>query len=197
MTDYEGLLDLVKKRRSCRHFKPDAVPDEYIRKIIEVARWAPSGANTQPWDFVVVKKPELRQKIYGYIEDLNALTRKFETERDPNRPSSTGGIGAGDRQPPVLIVLVGDPRTIGGYPIMGRVEKGQSILEASLANTFVYMHLAAASLGLGAGWVTITCHNYMQVRVKDLLQIPQEMTILVLSSVVCTLEKGFSTPVPV
>jgi nitroreductase len=44
--DYESLLELVKQRRTTHKFKPDPVPDEYIDKIIEVARWAPSGFNT-------------------------------------------------------------------------------------------------------------------------------------------------------
>jgi len=55
--DYEGLLELVKKRRSIRRFKPDPIPDEYLDKILGVARWAPSGFNMQPWEFVVVRKP--------------------------------------------------------------------------------------------------------------------------------------------
>ena len=67
--DYDSLLVLVKKRRSIRRFNPDPIPDEYISKIIEVARWAPSGFNMQPWEFVVVKKPELREKIVGYIKE--------------------------------------------------------------------------------------------------------------------------------
>ena len=36
--DYDSLLELVQKRRSIRQFKPDPIPDEYIDKIIEVAR---------------------------------------------------------------------------------------------------------------------------------------------------------------
>ena len=55
--DYNSLLELVQKRRSTRVFKPTLIPDEYVNKIIEVARWAPSGFNMQPWDFLVVKKP--------------------------------------------------------------------------------------------------------------------------------------------
>jgi nitroreductase len=53
--DYETVLELVKKRRSIRRFKTDPIPDDYIDKIIEVARQAPSGFNTQPWEFVVVR----------------------------------------------------------------------------------------------------------------------------------------------
>src|SRR5512146_2439185 len=53
--EYEMLLDLVKRRRTVRQFKPDPLPDGCIEKIIDVARWAPSGFHTQPWEFVVVK----------------------------------------------------------------------------------------------------------------------------------------------
>ncbi|MFO7772970.1 MAG: nitroreductase family protein [Dehalococcoidia bacterium] len=58
--DYDSFLELVKKRRSIRRFKPDPVPDEYVDKIIEAVRWAPSGFNLQPWDFVVVNEKELK-----------------------------------------------------------------------------------------------------------------------------------------
>ena len=61
--DYDSLLELVKKRRSIRRFKPDPIPDEYVDKIIKVARWAPSGFNMQPLEFVVFKKPDLKNKI--------------------------------------------------------------------------------------------------------------------------------------
>ena len=46
--DYDQLLELVKRRRSKRRFKPDPIPDASIERIIEVARWAPSGFNRLP-----------------------------------------------------------------------------------------------------------------------------------------------------
>ena len=61
--DYDRLLKLVKERRSRRRFKPDPIPDDYIDKILEVARWAPSGFNMQPWEFIVVRREDLRKKI--------------------------------------------------------------------------------------------------------------------------------------
>ena len=76
--DYEGLLSLVEERRSCRRFKPDPIPDELVHQIIEVARWAPSGANSQPWDFIVVKEKELRQKIVQFYKDFLSLYYKKE-----------------------------------------------------------------------------------------------------------------------
>ena len=50
----KDFLELAKKRRSIRHFKPDPVTEEFIEQILEAARWAMSGANGQPWEFIVV-----------------------------------------------------------------------------------------------------------------------------------------------
>ena len=54
--DIDHLINLLKSRRSIRAYKPDPIPDEFIQKIIEAARWAPSGGNSQPWEFIVIKK---------------------------------------------------------------------------------------------------------------------------------------------
>ena len=79
--DYENLLSIVKERRSCRRFKPDSIPDDYVNKIIDMARWAPSGANSQPWDFIVVKKKDLRQKISQFVKDFISVYYKLEHTR--------------------------------------------------------------------------------------------------------------------
>ena len=72
--DYESLLRVIKKRRTIRKFKPSTVPDEYIEKVIDAARWAPSAANTQPWEFVVVKNEEARKKMGTVIQKTAELT---------------------------------------------------------------------------------------------------------------------------
>ena len=54
----EELLEIIQARRSIRRFKPDPVPDEHIRLLLEAARWAPSAGNIQPWEFIVVKDPK-------------------------------------------------------------------------------------------------------------------------------------------
>ena len=55
MDKYEVLLDIAKHRRTCRNFSAAPVADDLVEKILEVARWAPSGANSQPWSFIVVR----------------------------------------------------------------------------------------------------------------------------------------------
>src|SRR5262249_18980385 len=70
--DYDVLLDLVKSRASVRKLKPDPIPDDYVTRILEVGRWSMSGANGQPWDFIVVKDPDTKKALFrAYIEENN------------------------------------------------------------------------------------------------------------------------------
>jgi nitroreductase len=154
--EYENLLELVKKRRSIRRFRHEAIPDDYIDKIIEVARYAPSGFNTQPWEFIVVKDKELRNKIVDLLpqSDLTA-------END-------------FRIAPVYIIELGDPRTKSGLPeiIRNNESMNEPILISSLANSFIYMNLAATSLGLRCQWVSIVSSPYVESELKKLIGIP-------------------------
>src|SRR5260221_10273474 len=54
------FVETLKLRRTVRDFAPDPVPDEVLRLAIEAAHAAPSGANQQPWTFVVVRDPEVK-----------------------------------------------------------------------------------------------------------------------------------------
>lgn len=55
--------DAIKNRRSIRKFKPDQVPDECIKELLESARLAPSGCNAQPWRFKIIRQPEIKLQL--------------------------------------------------------------------------------------------------------------------------------------
>ena len=182
--DYNNLLDLVKKRRSIRRFRPDPVPDADIEKIVDAACWAPSGFNMQPWEFVVIKKPELKNKIVDYISDIRPLTRSMELTRENwmGKPWRMKGLTEKNMDyttAPVYILLLGDPRTNMGLPMYIREDEGlrKMIYYSGLANAFLYMHLAAAALGIGTQWVSITHTGYVQSMIKQLLGIPSELEV--------------------
>jgi len=59
----ESYLEFLKSRRSIRKFKPEKPPRELILKAIDVARYAPSAKNSQPWRFVIVESREVREKL--------------------------------------------------------------------------------------------------------------------------------------
>ena len=49
------VIEAIKSRQSVRAFKPEPVPTQALKDILEVAIWAPSGVNAQPWEFFIVK----------------------------------------------------------------------------------------------------------------------------------------------
>jgi len=52
---YESLMDVVRDRMTNRAFAPSDIPREHFEMILEAARHAPSGANAQPWHYIVVR----------------------------------------------------------------------------------------------------------------------------------------------
>jgi nitroreductase len=57
------MLDFIKKRRSIRQYTAESVSDADIRTILEAAMAAPSANNSQPWEFIVVREKDLRQRL--------------------------------------------------------------------------------------------------------------------------------------
>jgi nitroreductase len=55
--------EAIENRRSIRKYKPDLIPDDYIKELLNAARLAPSGSNAQPWRFKIVKEGEIKAKL--------------------------------------------------------------------------------------------------------------------------------------
>ena len=181
--DYDSLLELVKNRRSIRSFKPDPIPDEYVDKIIEAARWAPSGFNSQPWEFVVVRKQELKDSIVQIMKDNLPPPPRREPKSEPSqgpppRPPGPGGP-MGFTKAPVFILLFGDTRVkdFGPMPLRFDEERWKSVLTSTLACAFQYMHMATTTLGLASQWVSAVTHPMVHSQLKQLLGIPKELEV--------------------
>jgi len=179
--DYDSFLGLVKDRRSIRRFKSDSVPDECIDKIIEAARWAPSGYNSQPWEFVVITDKKLKDGVCDIVVRRRpaggsgfADTENYREAwmRQESRPWLDPEMEY--QNAPVFILLYGDTRTKVGLPMAVRYDRAmmESIYTSSLANAFLYMHLAATALGLASQWVSLVSSPNNHLRLKGLLNIP-------------------------
>jgi nitroreductase len=57
------MLDLIKKRRSIREYTEEPVSDTDVKVLLEAAMAAPSASNRQPWEFIVVRREDYRQKL--------------------------------------------------------------------------------------------------------------------------------------
>lgn len=164
--DYEGFMELAKKRRSSWEFRPDPIQDEMIEKIIDTARYAPSGFNSQPWEFVVIKEQELRKKIIDLFADHLPSREVKPGMKDP----------MGFKTAPVFIILYGDTRVrpFAPPPVRKNDDKWLSVLTSSLAIAFQYMHLAATSLMLATRWVSAINTPPIEKAIRALLGIPEE-----------------------
>ena len=155
-------MQVIKKRRTTRVYTTKSLPDDYVDKVIEAACWAPTGANTQPFEFVVVKDRTAKAEIRRIFQETTYSPKKKD---DPSRTSP----GTFLENAPILIVVLGDPRFKEAYP---KGEQRDEILHASLSAAVQNMHLAAVSLGLGGSvWTTVS--PVAGFKIKDLLNIPQ------------------------
>ncbi len=172
------ILDVIITRKSIRRYKPDPVPDEMIDKILEAARWAPTGENHQPWRLIVVRDPETIKKIgqmakvgsgiFATTEYSMGRMRQFEGIKDPKererveRFMFTGEVSAFLGKSPLLIVLCGRCDALDTpYDLSACAEN---------------MLLEAHSLGLGACWVHGPAAPIRgEIRMKQLLDIPPGM----------------------
>ncbi|MEV6692123.1 nitroreductase family protein [Micromonospora sp. NPDC051196] len=106
--DAEAFAERMAQRRSVRDFAPDPVPDRVIEAAIRAASTAPSGANVQPWRFVVLTDPVRKRRLR---EAAEAEEREFYDRRaSPEWLGAISGLGTDWRKPfletaPAVIVV--------------------------------------------------------------------------------------------
>jgi len=170
-----GLFEAIQTTRAMRRLKPDAVPDELVRKVIEAGICGPSGGDTQHWRFIVVKDPEIKKRIQVcYKRALDDFLPRYRSAPPPpgksqaqkNRmQAAVEYLTDHFHEAPVLIVccLMGDS---------GRGAGLQKMLGASIYPAVQNMLLAARALGLGA--TLTTRHLIYEKEVDEILGLPEK-----------------------
>jgi len=121
------VFEAIKTRRSVRAFTNQPVSDEEVKHLIDAARWAPSAGNIQPWEFVVIRDPEIKRGLAKA-----ALNQTFIEEA-----------------PVVIVVCANQLRSGQGYGSRG---VNLYCLQDTAAAT-QNMLLTACALGLATCWV--------------------------------------------
>src|SRR5574337_364263 len=176
------VREAIHKRRSIRRFRPDPVSDELILQLLESARLAPSGSNTQPWRFIIIKDAEKRQKLQA------ASYNQRHVGHAPVIIACCANIKAFGEFPERIEELI----AAGALPAKTRevfvpsLKKGGMnadmkwhLLIAATGNTDIaieHIVLQAVELGLGTGWVRWFDDN----KVKEILEIPKNIEIIAL-----------------
>ena len=138
------VLEAIKGRRSVRSFEGEKnVPEETVEELIDAALWAPSAGNIQPWEFIIVRNPEIKKKLADA-----AFSQSFLEEA-----------------PVVIVVCADENRSSEGYGQRGRTLYCLQDTAAAIQN----IHLTAHSLGLGTCWVGA----FKEEEASKILKIPQ------------------------
>jgi nitroreductase len=150
------FMEIIKGRRSIRRYQEREIPENVLNEVLEAIRWAPSWANTQCWEAIVVKNSTIKQKLQETLE--------------PGNPARKAMVEA-----PVVITLCGKLQS-SGY------EKGQATTK--LGDWFMFdiglatqnLCLAAHHLNLG----TVIVGSFGQDKAKEILQVPDGYEVVTL-----------------
>ena len=177
---YDALMQVIRNRVTVRKFNPDfKVPTEHYEMIIEAARHGPSGANSQPWQFIVVREPAMKQQIAEYF----VAEQRFRAKAKMKFPTPDyRGLATA----PGFVVVCSDMRWTNAFPVLNDDsaldrsyhENAERILLQSVAAATMSAHLAAAALGYNVWWVTAIGQEEAQDAIRPLLGIPPEISVL-------------------
>jgi len=143
-----NFLDLVKKRQSVRKYLNKMVEKEKIERCLEAARLAPSASNSQPWEFIIVDDPKLKEAVANETFDRIISFNRFSL------------------QAPVLILLISERSGLVRKIAEAIKDKPFNLIDIGIAAE--HFCLQAAEEGLGTcilGW-------FKEKEVKKLLNIP-------------------------
>ena len=141
------LADELRRRRTVRDFSDEPVPPEVIRDAIRAAGSAPSGANLQPWHFVVVEDPSVKAEIRRAAE---AEEREFYRDRAPREwLEALAPLGTDENKPfletaPCLIAIFAE--RYGVAPGGGRVKNYYVMESVGIATGMLITALHHAGL---------------------------------------------------
>jgi nitroreductase len=174
--DYSALMDLMRQRRTIRLYKPDAISRSDIARVLDAARWAPSGANSQPCEYIVVTDRAALDRIDVALQERRKRRMDLRADAEikyalPSKDALTDGSA--------LIVVCADPRMMRAFPS----SRGEDSLTAEPMHTYwasigvavENLHLAATALGMGIVWISVDPD--MADVLSELLAVPQGLDI--------------------
>jgi nitroreductase len=129
MSDGSRILELIKSRQSDRKYSDKPLEKEKLDRIIEAGRMAPSACNAQPWKFIVVTRPELREQV------AVAASAKLL------------GMNSFVGQAPVMVVVVREQANFSSKAGGTIKNKDYSLIDIGIASENICLQAEAEGLG--------------------------------------------------
>ena len=163
-----GFYKAIYSRRDVRsHFISKPIEDKVLSRILHAAHHAPSVGFSQPWNFILIKNKETKQKIKESFEKEKERSSKLVEE--PKKSKYLSFKLEGILESPINLCVTYDPTKFGPF-VIGR----SSIPEAGLYSVCCAIQnlwLSARTEGLGLGWVSILSNDIL----KEVLSLPDHV----------------------
>jgi len=164
----ESFYKAIYSRRDVRsNFTSDQIDDQVLMRILKAGHHAPSVGFSQPWNFILVKNIETREKIKESFENEKARSSKLI--EDPRRSKYLSYKLEGILESSINVCVTYDPTKSGPF-VIGRTsipETGTFSVCCAVQNIW----LAARTEGIGVGWVSILSNETL----RDVLNIPDHV----------------------
>ena len=164
----ESFYKAIYSRRDVRsNFTSEQIDDQVLMRILKAGHYAPSVGFSQPWNFILVKNIETREKIKESFENEKARSSKLI--KDPRRSKYLSYKLEGILESSINVCVTYDPTKSGPF-VIGRTsipETGTFSVCCAVQN----MWLAARTEGIGVGWVSILSNQAL----RDALSIPDHV----------------------
>jgi nitroreductase len=166
------FFDLVKKRRSVRKYRSEAVRREDIMRILDAANYAPSAMNSQPWEFMVVTGGKIMELGQFYGAGIREMSERMKAAGQQPPFSGDDYIEKASRfgGAPVLVLVLAEKRNNAG--------EMKAWLESACA-AIQNIILAATDMGLGTCWMTGPLRE--ETAIRKILGIGDEREIVALT----------------
>jgi len=191
----QELEELIKGRRSIRQWKKDEIPDELLKKAVELATWAPNGGNFQGWRFIIVEERETIEKMGNAVQSIadkiaswpEAMSWPEDIERYRKNASffrnapACIGVFSGEYQSPMDKVLVArESFDREAKEILGCRRSAPTAIQSGAA-AVTTMLLVFHQMGLGAVWLVSPIQAKKEI--ETLLKVPSNMNLICLIAV--------------
>ena len=151
-----NLMSIIKERRSIRKYQDKDVPEERLQQVLESVRWAPSWANTQCWEVIVVKDQERKERLKATLSETN--------------PARNAVV-----QAPVVLVLCGKLERSGYYKGQTSTKFGDWFMfDLGLATQTLC--LTAHDLGMGTVIIGLLDHD----KAREVVGVPGDSELVAL-----------------
>jgi len=191
----QELEGLIKGRRSVRQWKKKDVPDELVKRAVELATWAPNGGNYQGWHFVIVRNKEVIKKMADAVQSVvdkiaswpEAMSSREDIERYQknasffrNAPTCVGVLSDAYQNPMDRVLVARESFDREAKEILGFRRSAPTAIQ-SVAAAVTTMLLVFHQMGLGAVWLVSPIQAKKEI--ETILKVPSGRDLICLVAV--------------